>query len=333
MADGVRGDMGMDHEIDEFFEKVGTNASNPASRKVSEGIPTPTSQAERPSTPGKIVQYSHFETGYLPSTSTIPKLPAGCYRIHVSNLGVWFDPVKLVTDSLVQFPDTKSDSVIAEIEKFWQLKSKFREFGFSHKRGFLLWGPPGSGKTCTVAITIQKMVNKGGLVILADAPHPLSDGLAKIRSVEPEREMVVIWEDLDTVIERFGESEVLSILDGESQTDTVVFIATTNYPERLDVRITNRPSRFDRIEKIDMPTDLARKMYLESKVGTTISPDGTDLIEETKGMSIAHLRELIVGVWCQGNATAEVLSRLKKMKVRPNSAASNPIGIGAKNGQ
>jgi hypothetical protein len=174
---------------------------------------------------------------------------------------------------------------------------------------------------------VNKMVAKKGLVIIAEHPVLLSLSLLKLRAVEPNREMVVIWEDIDSVIERYGESEVLSVLDGESQIDNVVFIATTNYPEKLDARITNRPSRFDRIEKIDMPSDEARKIYLEAK-GCESVIDGVDLIAETKGMSIAHLRELIVGIWCLGNKPAEVLSRLKKMKTKPNSAHSGqPMGL------
>jgi hypothetical protein len=319
--------------LDEFYEKVGTEkvAEKKRSRSpladLTNEVADESKGAKKPE-PGKLCQYALFGTGYMATTATIQSLPSGCYKPHISNLGVWLDPINLITDSLIQFPDTKSDSIIAEVEKFWELKRKFKEFGFSHKRGFLLWGPPGSGKTCTVAILVKKMVSKGGLVLIAESPDLLGYILSQVRSIEPQREMIEIWEDLDAVIERFGESEVLSILDGESQIDNIVFIATTNYPEKLDSRITNRPSRFDRIEKIDTPNDEARRMYLEAKIQTTFSPDGIDLVAETKGMSIAHLRELIVGVWCQGNSATDVLSRLKKMKVKPNSAHSgSPIGF------
>lgn len=315
--------------LDEFYDKVGTEKKQEKSERPKEdqGYVLGEKTEEKPEA-GKIVQYSYYATGFLPTTATVATLPAGCYRPVPSSAGVWLNPADIVTDSLVQFPDTKSDLVIAEIDHFWTLKHKFNEFGFSHKRGYLLWGPPGSGKSCTVAMVISKMVKKGGLVILADHPHFLSDVLQKIRSAEPDREIVVIWEDLDTVIENYGEAQVLAVLDGESQIANVVFIATTNYPEKLDQRITNRPSRFDRIEKIDMPNEEARRMYLMAKASTTMAPDGTDLVKETEGMSIAHLRELIVGIWCQGSNPQTVLKRLKKMKTKPNSSSSGgSIGL------
>jgi hypothetical protein len=311
-----------DH-LEEFFEKVGIQIPDNKNRRHHRAeLAMPDGESKtKEHIPGKLVQYALFDTGFMPTSATIQTLPSGCYKCQLSQAGPWFDPIDLVTDSLIPFPDTKSDLVISEIEQFWGLKKRFREFGFSHKRGYLLWGPPGSGKTCTVAMIVKKMLEKQGLVIIAEHPKALSISLAKLRAVEPDREMVVIWEDIDSVIEMYGESEVLAVLDGESQVDNVIFIATTNYPEKLDQRVTNRPSRFDRIEKIDMPSDEARKIYLEAKGCETVV-GGVDLVAETKGLSIAHLRELIVGIWCLGNTPSEVLSRLKRMKVKPNSAHS-----------
>ncbi len=140
--------------------------------------------------------------------------------------------------------------------------------------------------------------------------------------------MVVIWEDIDTIIANYGESQVLSILDGESQVENVVFLATTNYPERLDGRVINRPSRFDKIVKIGMPNAAARKMYLESKISELVK-DGIDLVADTEGFSIAHLKELIISTCCQDTPVAEVLDRLKKMKKTPTSDSDRgPLGFG-----
>lgn len=187
-----------------------------------------------------------------------------------------------------------------------------------------------SGKSCTIALVMKKMIERNGLIIIADSPQLLSGALASLRSVEPNRPVVVIWEDVDAVIRQYGESEVLAILDGESQVDNIMFIATTNYPENLDARITNRPSRFDQIQKISMPSAEARAIYLKAKTKTTFSPDGVDLVAESEGFSIAHLRELVVAIWCLGSPTQEVIKRLHKMKVKPNSESSNgPVGFGS----
>jgi SpoVK/Ycf46/Vps4 family AAA+-type ATPase len=81
----------------------------------------------------------------------------------------------------------------------------------------------------------------------------------------------------------------------------------------------NRPSRFDKIVKIGMPNEEARKMYLMDKIGTT-EINGIDLIKATHDFSVAHLRELIVGIKCLDNSPQEVLSRLSSMKKKPKSS-------------
>lgn len=280
---------------------------------------------------GKLVQYSEFGPGFLPTTKTVATLPPGIYTLLVTNAGTIFNPHKVFTDDLLRLPDSRSDEVIAEIEKFWTLKEKFKSFGFSHKRGLLLWGPPGSGKTSTVAFIMKQMVGAGGIVLLANTnPLVTSGALSNLRQIEPERPLVVIMEDLDTIISNYGESEVLSLLDGESSVDNVVFLATTNYPENFDGRVTNRPSRFDRIVKIDVPNDAARKIYLESR---GIGKNGESLdkwVESTKGFSIAHIKEAIVSVCCYGLSFEATIKRLQDMgKKKPKSDDLKKMGFGS----
>jgi SpoVK/Ycf46/Vps4 family AAA+-type ATPase len=174
------------------------------------------------------------------------------------------------------------------------------------------------------------MIKKGGVVFIGEHPHILIKCLAQFRSIEPERPVVVILEDIDTIISMYGESAVLSVLDGEAQVSNIVFLATSNYPEKLDGRVINRPSRFDKIVKIDLPNAEARKMFLESKISELIV-DGVDLVKETDGLSIAHLKELIISVYCQENPVKEVVARLSRMKYRVKSdpeTGGGPIGIG-----
>jgi ATPase family associated with various cellular activities (AAA) len=263
---------------------------------------------------GAVSQYATAGGLFMPTAQTVKALPPDCYTLSMTMEGTpIYNPQKLVTDNLMRLPDSKSDEVVDEVEKFWGLKEKFKEFGFAHKRGFLLWGPPGSGKTSTTAIIVNDMIKKGGTVFLAEHPGVLGKALQQFRLIEPDRSLVVVLEDIDTIIAHYGENAVLSILDGEAQVENVVFIATTNYPEKLDGRIINRPSRFDKICKIGLPNPEARAMYLRSKVDN-LHIDGVDIVKETEGLSIAHLKELIIGHHCQGNPVRDVITRLQKMK-------------------
>jgi hypothetical protein len=274
-------------------------------------------------------QFSHYNGGFVPSRTTTEKLPAGTYKLQFADaVGFYFAPMPLTTDSLLRLPDSKSDAVIAEIERFWTLKEKFQQFGFVHKRGFLLYGPPGSGKTSTVAVVNQNMVAAGGVVLIPTVPPDvLAPMLSSLRQVEPHRPLVVVFEDIDDHIRRYGEAEMLSLLDGESSIDNVVYIATTNYPENLAGRVVNRPSRFDKVIKIGMPNAGAREMYLKSR---GLSQETVDAwVPLTDGFSIAHLKELVVGVEVLGEPLDDVVKRLRRMAVTPSSDGDkSSVGFG-----
>lgn len=328
----------MSDDVEEFMEVATADSSKSRETSVPSRRARPlndvlaglqfASEDEEEIKPGKLTQYALVGGGYGATTATIQRLPADCYKISFTNSGVpYLDPQKLTCDDLLHLPDSKSDEVIKEVKRFWELKSRFKDFGFAHKRGFLLFGPPGSGKTSTIQMVINDMIKMGGIVILADHPSSLETILKQVREVEPERPIVVIWEDIDTVIQKNGETEVLSLLDGESQVENIVFIATTNYPENLDGRIINRPSRFDKVVKIDMPNSEARKTFLMNKIKTT-EKDGMDLVKETEGLSIAHIKELIISVWCQEVPIEQAIRRLQRMKYTPKSSdAKGPLGI------
>lgn len=278
---------------------------------------------------GNSTQWTRLGPGYSAVGPTVKNIPKGVFRIVVLQNGtIIFAPKKIMTDNLLRLSDSKSDMVINEIEQFWGLKEKYDSFGFLHKRGFLLWGPPGSGKTSTTAMVIKQMTERGGTVFLMDVhPTHMANALAEFRQVEPDRPCVVVLEDIDTIIQNFGEPDVLSLLDGESSIDNVVFLATTNYPEELDGRIINRPSRFDRIVMIGMPNEEARAQYLRSR--NIPEEEIQDWVEMTEDFSIAHMKELIVGVKCLGQPLKEVSERLHRMFNKVSSTGGS-IGFGSK---
>lgn len=282
--------------------------------------------------PGRLVQYYTNGPGYTPTTSTVASIPAGVYQIKTVNMASTLVPHNMVTDQLLRLPDSKSDMVIAEIDKFWTLKAKFAEHGYVNKRGFLLWGPPGSGKTATVSTVAKQMVDTGGIVILATtSPSRIAAMLTDIRQVEPARRIVCVVEDVDAVVANYGETDTLALLDGEYSVNDIVFIATTNYPEKLDRRMIDRPSRFDKVVKIGMPNAASRQMYLESRHLQLTPEEMTQWVKATEGMSIAHLKELIVATQCFGNKFASTIKRLRKMTATPPSSDQYLRGKGLRN--
>ena len=253
---------------------------------------------------------------YFPCEQSVDKLPSGFYTVDMDmQTGLFFHKQPLMTDDLFELPDCASEQALAEIEKFWTLEDHYRKYGFLWKRGFLFWGPPGSGKTSTVQIVIQKIIKRGGIAVSVYRPDVAAIGFKVLRKIEPTRPLVAILEDIDAIASHRGETELLAMLDGEHQVDNVVVIATTNYPERLDPRIINRPSRFDTIYKIGMPSLEARRMYLGLK-SMHLSANEREMekwAEDTADLSIAHIKELIISVEVFGANYDETLDRLRSM--------------------
>jgi len=169
------------------------------------------------------------------------------------------------------------------------------------------------------------IIKSGDLVFIMDCqPSMFRSGLHQFRTVEPGRRLVCVYEDVDAIIDRYGEDEMLSILDGEQQIDTVFNIGTTNYPERLDKRIIARPRRFDRIIKVGMPTASMRKVFFTRK----LQVDEQDIdrwVKSTNEFSFAACAELVISVLCLGNDFEESVTRLRDMATSlPQSKDAEP---------
>jgi SpoVK/Ycf46/Vps4 family AAA+-type ATPase len=271
------------------------------------------------------------------AAETYDQLPAGLYRTDIDHYtgSPLLVKQKHETDGLLELPDDASLSILAEFDDFWERRQAFKDRGFLHKRGFILWGPPGSGKTSCVNLLIKRLIkDSDGIVLFLDHPSVAGACLRMLRLIEPDRPIVAIMEDIDALVQRHGEHEYLSLLDGEAQVDRICFVATTNYPERLDRRFCDRPSRFDTVQYIGMPSAVAREAYLKAKEPTLEGSELRNWVAQTDGFSLAHLKELIVAVKCLGQSFEKALGRLESMRVARPTSEDEPtrrkIGFSAK---
>lgn len=269
---------------------------------------------------------------FSPCETAVTGLPPGQYTIDYNqNIGLHFSKTSVALDDLLILPDSVTEEVLEQVKSFWNKEEHFRKFGFLWKRGMMLWGPPGSGKTSALQLISKYVIDEGGIAVYITNPDLAAGGLRILRNIEPTRKLVVMIEDIDAIISRYGESELLAILDGELQIDNVLFISTTNYPERLDKRFRNRPSRFDYVRKVGMPSTEAREKYLLARNERLAnSPEELDeWVSRTKGFSVAHLKELIVSVEVFEVEFDTAVSRLKAMsdEISSDDDDHNQVGF------
>lgn len=258
-------------------------------------------------------QYRVSDNVFYPmgSIKTQERLDPGIYNLKSSMSGIYFEVHNLNTDEIIRFDDARHKEVLEEIQKFWTLKDNFSNMGFSHKRGILLYGDPGTGKSALTRLVMEDMVNSGDVIFICDEAYTLKSGLQKFREVEKERQVVCIIEDIDGLL-RYGEKSILELFDGDYQCDNVLFLATTNYVDKIPPRVL-RTGRFDRKLEISNPPKEGRLAYLRHKLATYEDSSRLgEIADKTDGFSFAQLREYLVAVYCLQQDETKVIDRIKK---------------------
>lgn len=250
-----------------------------------------------------------------------PKLPSGLYTVIDDRLlGIGLKPYIPIFDEYINLNE-HTGAIEKDIEVFLTSKDKYKELGLLHKRGILLYGPPGTGKTVLLEMVCSKFADRTRTFIIP--PEMSVAKLSRLRGLFDDMPTIFIFEELTTAaIDRYNGTSLLSFLDGEGAWDGSLTFGTTNYPELLPGNIVDRPSRFDKIYKLGNPNAETRRIYLESKLDKSIITDS--LIEETKDMSIAYLKELVVSFKIFDKSPMEIVKEFIDRKARIKKEFAEP---------
>lgn len=258
-----------------------------------------------------LTQYGKRGNAYQPTTSTVERLAPGVYNVATDMMGsAVYDRTEITSDSLLRLNNGKLAELRAEMKSFWENREKFKNLGFTHKRGFLFYGEPGTGKSCYLKLAMEDMVEDDSVVFITKSANSLTEVLKQFKEVEPERKVMVVLEDMDELIS-WGEHALLELMDGPNSVDGVFYIGTTNYLNRIPPRML-RKSRFDRKIEIGPPDEADRLEYFKSKLGTNEGDDNIiKLAKSSAGMVFSDLKDLLVAIYCLGIPMEKALTEMR----------------------
>lgn len=252
---------------------------------------------------------------YVANTSIgeeTPVLPSGAYKINYDGKYnvLNFEPMTLTSDSIIDLPSPEYSRVVSEMKKFLEptTRAQFQKLGFLYKRSCLLHGIPGGGKSIIVNRVAREAIKNGGVVLYTSDPNELQIAFKALEDIQPDTLCLVIFEELDAVIEECGQKPLLLLLDGQTQKQNVMYLATTNYLNRIPKRIY-RPGRFSSVIEVGTPNAEARQVFLETKLGKDFKPM-KQWVKDTEGCTVDELKEVIQAVQCFGYDLHETIERI-----------------------
>lgn len=262
-----------------------------------------------------------------------PALPPGLYSLDLDEGKKLFTPVKSPSDQPTDLPGLPSKYLLDQIKLFWSRGDRYQKYHLLQKRGILLYGEPGTGKTCLINLLCKDLIEMGGVIFLIDDFETASSCIQHFRTVEPDRPIMTVLEDIEGIFRGDqGNREVkaaLSLLDGQDQTNNIIHVATTNQPEELADRFIKRPGRFDLVIGIHAPSAETREAYMRFVTQNEIPEDKLkELVEKTEGLSLAYLREIASTYLCLDIPVDITLERLQKnFKLKTLGKKSTKLGF------
>jgi hypothetical protein len=248
-----------------------------------------------------------------------------------------------VTWDDVVLPARLKQEIREAVDDFVAGEPRCRRFGIPWRRGFLLVGPPGNGKT-----TVCKVIAAtSGLPFVYARPRgdwsnrEIDHAFRTAKELAPS---IMCVEDVDALFKtQVTLSHLLNRLDGFDDTTGLLILATSNHPEVLDRALLQRPSRFDRVWRLGDPDLPTRRAYVDHLLGDLVEPETImKAADATAGFSMAFLHEVKVAACLRAGRDArdtlvskDVLGAVEMLRRQIRTASmpvegERPVGFGAR---
>lgn len=263
----------------------------------------------------------------------------GKINIRVANYGSWSLAARVKPRRLesVVLDGCRAQELLADMRGFLAGQDWYHATGVPYRRGYLLYGPPGNGKSSVVKALASELGMSVYLLMLSD-PDMNDNRISSLLSQVPDGNMLLL-EDVDCAFvqrrrtgegasERPGErgprghgltfAGLLNALDGVAAGEGRIVVMTTNHVDRLDPALV-RPGRADvKLEIRNATADQARRLFLRFFPSRTDDADAFAGQISCGEFSMAALQDYLMTHRTSPEQAVQAVATL-----RPQSAPTN----------
>lgn len=309
--------------------------------ELKEGVELDTSDFALQDKNGDIFQWTYKGEENEEAITVKPGIFSISFNSKTSDLDLKPTSFNMSKHIMEDYVHTKD--LTTKIDQFFSKLHIYEKYGVFPKRGILMYGGQGTGKSLTISKTVAKYVEGKDTAVIYWPTDKFRASDVKIflknLQYDPSTAKVIfVIEDIGGVSVDGGgqklavEPSLLSILDNVESIFKIptMILATTNFPENLLANIANRPKRFDYLHKVDNPSADYRKAFLDFFSQGKANEEELKEIQDKKysGFSIAHIEEVIIRHELDDITIMESLHKvLEQSKLAANSFAPERTGI------
>jgi hypothetical protein len=218
---------------------------------------------------------------------------------HHGNELVTFLPRPAIAAQDVVLPEGMLENIERHIIGIAEWSRELLDAGQHLKRGLLLHGPPGTGKTHTIRFLTGRLTGSTIILLTGRSIRFIDQAAALARRLQPS---MVVLEDVDLVatdrdLAQDGNPLLFSLLDamdGVGADADVTFALTTNRADILETALADRPGRVDLAIQIPRPDEQCRRRLLQVYArDLAVDADLDEVVADSEGVTASFIKELI----------------------------------------
>lgn len=230
-------------------------------------------------------------------------------------------------------PDELKSNIRLTVEGFLKSKNLYEKQNIPWKRGILLHGTAGCGKTSLIKTIISNYDFKPITILPGSDDNAMREAFSYAQDQNPA---LLYFEDLDSLLESINLSLFLNLMDGISTKNGLFIVGTANSLEKFSANIKDRPSRFDRKFEIPIPDESMAFKYFRKWFNNKITDKEIDkLVSYTvrNKFSYSHIKEVYISSAYAAIANDreepnidDIMESLKQL-IADKFAKNKPIGL------